>query len=103
MEAASEAIGKIPKSAVVSAYHPLTAQMARRERIYAFPVPFKRALYGLDVFASGDVLPFADEIEFVILPVTMDDETAKVWSIVSPRFEVAYANSWWVVYQRSSK
>jgi len=103
VEAASEAIGKIPKSAVVSAYHPLTAQMARRERIYAFPVPFKRALYGLDVFASGDVLPFADEIEFVILPVTMDDETAKVWSIFSPRFEVAYANSWWVVYQRSSK
>ncbi|NBU60203.1 MAG: DUF2079 domain-containing protein [Actinobacteria bacterium] len=100
---ATEAIDKIPKSAIVSAYHPLTAQMARRERIYAFPVPFRRALYGLDVFASGDVLPFADEIEFVILPVNMDDEIAKVWSIVSPRFEVAYANSWWVVYQRSSK
>jgi uncharacterized membrane protein len=100
--ASQEALSRVPESAVVSAYHPLTAQLARRERIYAFPVPFKRALYGLDVFAEGDVLPFVDEIEFVVLPTNMDDQMQEVWSSVASDFEIAYANSWWVVFQRKS-
>ncbi|MFZ9332897.1 MAG: hypothetical protein ACO24N_01470, partial [Ilumatobacteraceae bacterium] len=101
--AAREALSKVPESAIVSAYHPLTAQLARRERIYAFPVPFKRALYGLDAFAAGDVLPFVDEIEFVVLPTNMDDQMREVWSSVASDFEIAYANSWWVVFQRKAK
>ena len=101
--AAQEALSKVPESAIVSAYHPLTAQLARRERIYAFPVPFKRALYGLDAFAEGDVLPFVDEIEFVVLPTNMDDQMQEIWSPVASNFEIAYANSWWVVFQRKLK
>ena len=101
--AAQEALSKVPESAIVSAYHPLTAQLARRERIYAFPVPFKRALYGLDAFAAGDVLPFVDEIEFVVLPTNMDDQMREIWSSVASDFEIAYANSWWVVFQRKAK
>jgi uncharacterized membrane protein len=100
--AAQEALNKVPESAIVSAYHPLTAQLARRERIYAFPVPFRRALYGQDAFATGDVLPFVDEIEFVVLPTNMDAEMQEVWSSVEANFEIAYANSWWVVFQRKS-
>lgn len=99
--AAREALSKIPADAVVSAYHPLTAHLARRQRIYVFPVPFRRALYGVDVFAEGDVLPFANEITFVVLPTSMDEEMTKTWSEVSNQFTVSYANSWWVVYQRS--
>ena len=99
--AAREALSKIPTDAVVSAYHPLTAQLARRQRIYVFPVPFRRALYGVDVFANGDVLPFANEITFVVLPTSMDEEMTKTWSEVSNQFTVSYANSWWVVYQRT--
>lgn len=98
--AAREALSKVPPSAVVSAYHPLTAQLARRERIYAFPVPFRRSLYGLDAFAEGDVLPFVSEIEYVILPKMMDDQMSQVWSEVSSGFEITYANSWWTVYLR---
>ena len=101
--AASEAISKVPKDAVVSAYHPLTAQMARREKIYAFPVPFSRSLYGLDVFAKGDVLSFVDEIEYVILPANMDEQMQQTWSTVSADFQITYANSWWVVFQRILK
>ena len=99
--AAREAMGKVPSSAVVSAYHPLTAHLARRERIYAFPVPFRRALYGLDAFAVGDVLPFVDEIEYVVLPKVMDDQMAQIWSEVSPNFEITFANSWWVVFKKT--
>ncbi|MFM8776387.1 MAG: DUF2079 domain-containing protein, partial [Actinomycetota bacterium] len=98
--AAFEALDKVPDSAVVSAFHPLTAQMARRERIYAFPVPFERALYGVDAFAVGDILPFVDEIEFVVLPKSLDDKSAVIWAKFVDRYQITYANSWWVVYQR---
>lgn len=98
--AARVAMTKIPSDAVVSAYHPLTAQLARRQRIYAFPVPFKRVLYGMDVFATGDILPFTSDIEFVILPLAMDEGTQKIWREVSAQFAISYANEWWVVYER---
>ena len=97
---AKEAIAKVPSNSVVSAYHPLTAQMARRERIYAFPVPFKRVLYGQDTFASGDVLPFVDEIEYVILPKSMNEEMTQIWSQFSAGFEITFANSFWVVFKK---
>ncbi len=98
--AARIAMSKIPSDAVVSAYHPLTAQLARRQRIYAFPVPFKRVLYGMDAFATGDILPFTSEIEFVILPLAMDGGTQKIWREVSAQFSISFANEWWVVYER---
>jgi uncharacterized membrane protein len=47
--AAHELFAQIPDDAVISVFHPLTAQLARRERIYAFPNPFQRALYGPDL------------------------------------------------------
>jgi uncharacterized membrane protein len=98
--AARVAMSKIPDDAVVSAYHPLTAHLARRKRIYVFPVPFKRALYGMDAFATGDVLPFTNDIEFVILPVSMDEGMQKTWREVSAQFAISFANEWWIVYQR---
>ena len=98
--AAHVAMSKIPSDAVVSAYHPLTAQLARRQRIYAFPVPFKRVLYGMDAFATGDILPFTSDIEFVILPLAMDDGMQKIWREVSDQFAISYANEWWIVYER---
>ena len=60
--AAKELFAVIPDNAIVSAYNPLTAQLARRERIYSFPNPFQRSLYGVDVFARVDRLAFAEEI-----------------------------------------
>ena len=64
--AAHELFDKISSNAVISVFHPLSAQLARRDRIYAFPNPFQRALYGPDVFAAGDRLNFADEIQALI-------------------------------------
>ena len=99
--AARESISRVPEDAVVAAYHSLTAQMARRVTIYSFPNPFTRNLYGPDVFAGGDRLPGADAIEYVILPVRLDDEAQKVWDVEKDRFRVVDENAWWVVYQRN--
>ncbi len=98
--AAHDAMDQIPADAVVSAFHTLTAHMARRERIYAFPVPFRRVLYGPNVFAKGDRLPFADEVQYVVLPRNPEGETASDWSLESGAFDVVYGNDWWTVYRR---
>jgi hypothetical protein len=98
--AARELFAVIPNEAVVSAYHPLTAQLARRERIYSFPNPFQRSLYGVDVFARGDRLPFAEEIEYVMLPAVLDEAASEVWSQESGRFRIVGSNAWWIVYKR---
>jgi uncharacterized membrane protein len=99
--AARESISQVPEDAVVAAYHSLTAQMARRVTIYSFPNPFVRNLYGPDVFAGGDRLPGADEVEYVILPVNLDDEAQKIWDVEKDQFRVVDENAWWVVYQRN--
>ena len=99
--AARESISRVPEDAVVAAYHSLTAQMARRVTIYAFPNPFERSLYGPDVFARGDRLPSADAVEYVILPVRLDEAAQKVWDVEKDRFHVVDENLWWVVYQRN--
>ena len=99
--AARESISRVPEDAVVAAYHSLTAQMARRVTIYSFPNPFKRNLYGPDVFAGGDRLPGADDVEFVILPVNLDKAAQEIWDVEKERFHVVDNNGWWVVYQRN--
>ena len=98
--AAHLAMGQVPPDAVVAAYHTLTAHMARRERVYVFPTPFRRVLYGADVFAKGDRLAFADEVQYVILPRELDGETEVDWQRERPFFSVVYGNDWWTVYER---
>ncbi len=100
---AMEAIARVPDDAVVSAFHPLTAHMARRPRIYSFPVPFERRLYGPDVFAAGGALPFADEIEYVVLPVELEAADRAVWERVRGEFDLAFANSRWAVWERTDR
>lgn len=97
--AAHELFPLIPRDAVLVAHHTLTAQLARREKIYLFPNPFERTLYGTDVFAKGDRLPFADEVEFVMLPVVMTKSAQDVWSKDVGSFQLVASNAWWNVYR----
>ena len=101
VSAAHELFELIPPMAVISAYHPLTAQLGRRVEIYVFPNPFVRSLYGPDVFAAGDRLPQADTVEFVMLPTTLIGEPADVWEAEQGRFIEVKSNAWWILYQRA--
>jgi uncharacterized membrane protein len=98
--AAHDAMNEVPPDAVVSAYHTLTAHMARRERVYVFPTPYRRVLYGADVFARSDRLPFAPEVRFVILPRELDAEIESDWLSEQIFFRLVYGNDWWMVYER---
>ena len=97
--AAHGLFAQIPTDAVISVFHPLSAQLARRERVYVFPNPFRRALYGPDVFASGDRLDFADEIEYVMLPIVLSDESEQVWRAEIHDYLIVASNDWWILYR----
>jgi len=97
--AAHQLFAQIPSDAVISVYHPLTAQLARRERVYAFPNPFQRSHYGPDIFARGDRLPFAHEIEFVMLPIVLTAASQTVWQLEIRDYVWVASNEWWVLYR----
>ena len=97
--AAHDLFAQIPPDAVISVFHPLSAQLARRERVYVFPNPFRRALYGPDVFAAGDRLNFADEIEYVMLPIALSSESEQVWRAEIPNYLIVASNDWWILYR----
>jgi uncharacterized membrane protein len=99
VSAAHELFTKIPDDAVISVFHPLSAQLARRDRIYSFPNPFRRALYGPDVFAAGDRLSFADEIEYVMLPIALSTESEQVWRSEVHDYVIVASNPWWILYR----
>ncbi len=97
--AAHELFAKIPTDAVISVFHPLSAQLARRERVYAFPNPFQRSLYGPDVFARGDRLPFAFEVQYVMLPIVLSAEAQAVWQEEIHDYVWVASNQWWILYR----
>ena len=98
----AELFALIPPDASLAAYHPLTAQLARRQEIYSFPNPFQRSLYGPDVFAKGDRLLAADTVEYVMLPSSLNPDDDELWSRESGAFEEVGRNAWWVVFRRRS-
>lgn len=99
-EAAREIVDEVPEDAVVSAYHSISAHLARREQIYQFPTPFRTVLYGPDTSLEGTRLPVADEVEYVVLPVNREPDVETAWVAVADEFELAAANEWWELYRR---
>lgn len=97
---ARDIIRDIPDDAVVSAYHSITAHLARREQIYMFPTPFRAVLYGSNDDLEGRRLPAADDVEFVVLPVARDVGLEQDWREVRSAFELVRANDSWELYRR---
>jgi uncharacterized membrane protein len=98
--AARDIIRDIPDDAVVSSFHSLTAHINHRKQIYQFPTPFRTTLYGVDNSLEGKRLPAADEVEYVVLPVSRDEQLEADWQAVSPDFELVRANIGWELYRR---
>jgi len=99
-EAAHDIVALVPDDASISAYHTITPHLARRVSVWALPNPFIRTLYGPDVFAGGDRLPEADVVEYVLLPVELDDDLSTVWHAESPAFRLVASNQYWLLFRR---
>jgi len=98
---ARELLAEIPDDAVVSASYRLTPQLAERELIYQFPVPFRVLLYGSDVSQEGTRLDErADAVEYVMLPVNRDRQLITDWAAIDDAFVEIARNDIWVLYER---
>jgi len=98
---ARELFELIPDDAVVSANYRLTPHLAYREEIYQFPVPFRVLLYGADASMEGERLDDRSErVEFVMLPVQLDNSLIADWLAVEDAFDEIARNEIWVLYER---
>ena len=98
---ARELLEFVPDDAVVSANYRLTPHLAYREEIYQFPVPFRVVLYGPDTSMEGQRLAErSDRVEFVMLPVRLDDSLVDDWLEIDEAFTEIARNDIWVLYER---
>ena len=99
---ARELFELIPDDAVVSTNYRLTPHLAYRHEIYQFPVPFRVLLYGPDASMEGQRLDDRSErVEFVMLPVQLDDSLTDDWRAVEDAFTVVARDEVWVLYERN--
>ena len=82
----------LPASAVVSSYYSFAPHIDHRKRIYLWPTPF--AAVDWNTFKQeGQRLPFADDVQYLLLPPNLQDHK-DVFDRISSQFkEVARAEN----------
>lgn len=96
-------IESIPDDAVISVFDPLVTFLAHRKQVYFFPNPFRALYYGVDDSLGGTRLPAADDVEYVVLPRTLNQELRWDWSMVSADFVEVESNTYWQLFRRLGK
>ena len=92
---------QVPGDAVVSAYHSIVPHMDHRERIYMWPVPWSASYWG-QLDKEGQELPFANEVEYILIPTTLLPEDQKIFDRIKDQFEVVVSNDSATLYKRVS-
>ena len=77
----------LPPNAVVSAYYPYVAHIDHRTRIYMWPNPF-RAEYWDTFKQEGQRLPFADQIQYLVLPTDLTGSDGQVFASIASQFKI---------------
>ncbi len=94
----------VPPHAIVSAYYPFVAHLDHRTQIYQWPTPFAAQYWALYT-QEGERLPFADTVQYVVLPAPADlsppDQT--VWKSISHQFVAVGHGGGVVVYRRAGR
>lgn len=101
--AAREIMAEVPADASIATYHSLAPHLAHREQIYQFPNPFRVVLYGVgtEMEAARACLPAANDLQFVLLQVSLNTEQQADWDRVKADFDVVAENEFWVLYERT--
>jgi uncharacterized membrane protein len=98
--AAREIIKEVPDDAAVAVFHSLAPHMAHRVHVYQFPNPFRVVLYGTDISLEGTRDPRADIVEWVVLPLSMDEDMRRDWAAIAGDFRTVARNDHWAVSRR---
>jgi len=84
-----DAVRMIPDDAVLSSYYGWVPQVDHRERIYMFPNPWKASYWGT-FKQEGTRLAFADDVDWILLPVLLDPEPKAVYEAIRSEFETVH-------------
>jgi uncharacterized membrane protein len=80
-------LSALPPNAVVSAQYSFVTHVDHRTRVYEWPVPFKAEYWGL-LNQEGQRLPFANQVQYLFIPVSLDPDTAPVFRQIKSQFVV---------------
>jgi uncharacterized membrane protein len=95
-----DAIDVIPRNASVSAIYNAVPHLTHRVHIYEFPNPW-RAVNWADGSHTGERLPIADEIEYVVVPEEMDaEEQAIVNDLLASSYSIIHDLDGYVVLRK---
>lgn len=86
---ANAVIAKLPPKAVVSAWYPYVSHVDHRTRVYMWPTPFAAKYWGL-YHHEGQRLPFASQVQYLLLPTDLAGQDASVFASVAPAYRVVY-------------
>jgi uncharacterized membrane protein len=89
----------VPPDAVVSAYYPYVAHLDHRTRIYQWPTPFSAQFWGL-YQQEGQRLPFANQVQYVVLPATVSASDRAVLASISQEYHPIGRGGGVIVYRR---
>lgn len=98
--AARDIISVVPDDASISVFHSLAPHMAHRKEVYQFPTPFRTVLYGVDLSLENTRLAQAETVEYVVLPISRDDQMQQDWDREASEFERIAVNEYWEVFKR---
>ncbi len=79
----------VPDDAAVSAHYAYVPHVDHREQIYMFPTPWRATYWHLRE-KEGERLPEADDVDYVIVPTTLDPEPQAVLDSIRGEFETVY-------------
>jgi hypothetical protein len=57
-------------------------------------------LYGTDISLEGTRDPRAGLVEYVVLPLSMDEDMSRDWGNIAGGFETVARNDHWAVFRR---
>jgi uncharacterized membrane protein len=95
----NQVVRAVPPHAVVSAFYDYVPELDHRRRIYMWPNPFKASYWG-DLREEGQRLPFASQVQYVVLPVSIVD-TDPTWRQVSRHFRLVKGNAAADLFERA--
>jgi uncharacterized membrane protein len=94
-------LAALPPNAVVSAHYSFVSHLDHRERAYQWPTPFRAQYWGVWK-QEGQRLPFADDVQYVFLPVQLSPDDQVVLDQIRPNFDVVKQVGYAVLLQRRS-
>ncbi len=90
---------ELPPHAVVSAWYPIVSHIDHRTRVYMWPTPFAAHYWGL-YRHEGERLPFAGDVQYLVLPSPLTGTDASVFSGIASRFSPVDEGGGVTLYRR---